>query len=163
MLTEQVLVNRNSQVYVVAAGVKSAGGPDDGYHFVFMPSHLFPAYPSYRWWAVIVDRSVLIACSTKDNLLQSGLQQQIKSTQIAETTVSCCGPFGGLLSSRMFAVKCILATFILNAFQESAWHSKRHSCESFHAGYVECAGYFIVCSSHAYSKSTCQHCVELQR
>ena len=31
-------------------------GDDGGYHFVFMPSHLFPAYPSYRWWAVIADR-----------------------------------------------------------------------------------------------------------
>ena len=64
--------------FVVAAGVKNAGGPDDsGYHFVFMPSHLFPAYPSYRWWAVIVDRSVLVACSIQEHLLQSGLLQQI--------------------------------------------------------------------------------------
>lgn len=49
---------------MVAAGVKAAGGPDPpdegGYHYVFMPSHLFPAYPSYRWWAVIVDRSVFV-------------------------------------------------------------------------------------------------------
>lgn len=49
---------------MVGAGMKGAGGSDPpaegGYHYVFMPSHLFPAYPSYRWWAVIVDRSVLV-------------------------------------------------------------------------------------------------------
>ncbi|KAL0035306.1 hypothetical protein WJX77_000193 [Trebouxia sp. C0004] len=31
------------------------GSDEGGYHFVFMPTHLFPAYPSYRWWAVIAD------------------------------------------------------------------------------------------------------------
>ena len=46
---------------MIGAGIKGDEPPDEGgYHFVFMPSHLFPAYPSYRWWAVIVDRSVLV-------------------------------------------------------------------------------------------------------
>ncbi|DBB14474.1 TPA: hypothetical protein ACH3X3_004761 [Trebouxia sp. C0006] len=37
-------------------GISGRRGSDEGgYHFVFMPTHLFPAYPSYRWWAVIAD------------------------------------------------------------------------------------------------------------
>ncbi|DBA74581.1 TPA: hypothetical protein ACH3X2_009453 [Trebouxia sp. C0005] len=37
-------------------GISGQRGSDEGgYHFVFMPTHLFPAYPSYRWWAVIAD------------------------------------------------------------------------------------------------------------
>ena len=26
------------------------------YNFVFLPSHLFPTFQSYRWWAVTMDR-----------------------------------------------------------------------------------------------------------
>lgn len=41
-------------------GLSAQKGSDGrGYHFVFMPTHMFPAYPSYRWWAVIADRYVM--------------------------------------------------------------------------------------------------------
>lgn len=126
MLIEKIPVDVSSCVFVVAAGIKSAGEPDDsGYHFVFMPSHLFPAYPSYRWWAVIVDRSVLMACLFKDHLLQSSLQQQAKSIQVVERNVTCVGPFGRLPSSRMFAMNCLLAKCSLSALQSFLMARKR--------------------------------------
>ena len=50
-------------------GISGRRGSDEGgYHFVFMPTHLFPAYPSYRWWAVIADRYTFL-CPTCDVLL----------------------------------------------------------------------------------------------
>ena len=45
----------------VASGEARPPG-DNGYHFVFMPSHLFPAYPSYRWGAIVADRYEDSAC-----------------------------------------------------------------------------------------------------
>jgi len=50
-------------------GISGRRGSDEGgCHFVFMPAHLFPAYPSYRWWAVIADRYTF-PCPTCDDLL----------------------------------------------------------------------------------------------
>ena len=45
----------------IASGEARPPG-DNGYHFVFMPSHLFPAYPSYRWGAIVGDRCEDSAC-----------------------------------------------------------------------------------------------------
>lgn len=45
----------------IASGEARPPG-DNGYHFVFMPSHLFPAYPSYRWGAIVADRCEDSAC-----------------------------------------------------------------------------------------------------
>ena len=51
-------------VVLLLIGPPQARPPgDNGYHFVFMPSHLFPAYPSYRWGAIVADRYEDSACS----------------------------------------------------------------------------------------------------
>lgn len=97
------------------AGLSAQKGSDGrGYHFVFMPTHMFPAYPSYRWWAVIADRCVVTMTSCFRQMHDTRSSYGVYHAQgvPCEGSVQCPYQLVGIGSDRSFVTSSV-SLFVL--------------------------------------------------